>query len=131
MSWDPVYRLVQTNSARPRNNLRRARQRAAHLRGGARVVGYAMAATPRGRGIPWHRVVGAGGKAPHSRALRQPAAQAARNAKACEIEGARIDYEAIRLVAAIARKKRAHKSRKTPRADKLARRFAPARATVV
>jgi len=32
------------------------------LRGGARTAGRAMAATPSGRGIPWHRVVGDGGK---------------------------------------------------------------------
>ena len=32
------------------------------LRGGARAAGYAMAACPSGRGIPWHRVVGAGGR---------------------------------------------------------------------
>lgn len=32
------------------------------VRGGARTVGYAMAGTPQGQGIPWHRVVGAGGR---------------------------------------------------------------------
>lgn len=32
------------------------------LPGGARAVGYAMAACPNGKGIPWHRVVGAGGR---------------------------------------------------------------------
>jgi methylated-DNA-protein-cysteine methyltransferase related protein len=32
------------------------------VRGGARVVGYAMAGCPSGQGIPWHRVVGAGGR---------------------------------------------------------------------
>jgi methylated-DNA-protein-cysteine methyltransferase-like protein len=32
------------------------------LRGGARAAGHAMAACPSGRGIPWHRVVGAGGR---------------------------------------------------------------------
>jgi methylated-DNA-protein-cysteine methyltransferase-like protein len=36
--------------------------RAIKLRGGARAAGYAMAACPKGRGIPWHRVVGAGGR---------------------------------------------------------------------
>lgn len=30
--------------------------------GGARTVGYAMAGCPSGQGIPWHRVVGAGGR---------------------------------------------------------------------
>jgi len=32
------------------------------LRGGARTAGRAMAATPSGKGIPWHRVVGDHGK---------------------------------------------------------------------
>jgi methylated-DNA-protein-cysteine methyltransferase-like protein len=32
------------------------------LAGGARTAGRAMAACPSGRGIPWHRVVGAGGQ---------------------------------------------------------------------
>ncbi len=33
-----------------------------HVRGGARTVGFAMAGCPSGQGIPWHRVVGAGGR---------------------------------------------------------------------
>ncbi len=33
-----------------------------HVRGGARTVGYAMVGCPSGQGIPWHRVVGAGGR---------------------------------------------------------------------
>ena len=36
--------------------------RAVKLRGGARAAGRAMAACPKGRGIPWHRVVGAQGR---------------------------------------------------------------------
>jgi methylated-DNA-protein-cysteine methyltransferase-like protein len=32
------------------------------LRGGAREAGHAMGASPKGRAIPWHRVVGAGGR---------------------------------------------------------------------
>jgi methylated-DNA-protein-cysteine methyltransferase-like protein len=36
--------------------------RALRLRGGARTAGRAMAACPSGHGIPWHRVVGAGGR---------------------------------------------------------------------
>jgi methylated-DNA-protein-cysteine methyltransferase-like protein len=61
MSWDAVYRLVQ--------RIPRARvltygdvARALRLPGGARTAGRAMAASPSGKGIPWHRVVGAGGK---------------------------------------------------------------------
>jgi len=36
--------------------------RALRLPGGARTAGRAMAACPAGRGIPWHRVVGSGGR---------------------------------------------------------------------
>ena len=59
-SWDVIYKFVRQI---PRGSVityggvaKRIR-----LRGGARVVGYAMAATPNGSGIPWHRVIGAGG----------------------------------------------------------------------
>jgi methylated-DNA-protein-cysteine methyltransferase-like protein len=60
-SWDPVYRLVKQV---PRGRVITYGEVASRLRfrGGARAVGYAMAACPRGRGIPWHRVVGAGGR---------------------------------------------------------------------
>ncbi len=68
-SWDHIYRFVKLV---PRGNVvtygdvaRRLR-----LRGGARVAGYAMAACPNGKGIPWHRVVGAGGRI----RLREPLA---------------------------------------------------------
>ena len=60
MSWEPVYRLVQ-QIPRGRVTTYGALARALTLRGGARTAGRAMAATPSGRGIPWHRVVGAGG----------------------------------------------------------------------
>jgi methylated-DNA-protein-cysteine methyltransferase-like protein len=36
--------------------------KALHLRGGARAAGHALAARATGKGIPWHRVVGAGGR---------------------------------------------------------------------
>jgi len=36
--------------------------KALRLSGGARTAGRAMAACPSGAGVPWHRVVGAGGK---------------------------------------------------------------------
>jgi methylated-DNA-protein-cysteine methyltransferase related protein len=61
MSWDPVYRLVK-KIPRGRVTTYGELARALRLRGGARAVGYAMAACPSGRGIPWHRVVGAGGR---------------------------------------------------------------------
>ena len=61
MSWAPVYRLVKQI---PRGRVLTYGQlaRVLRLRGGARTAGRAMAACPAGRGIPWHRVVGAGGR---------------------------------------------------------------------
>jgi len=61
MSWDPVYRLVKKI---PRGRITTYGEvaKALRLRGGARAAGHAMAACPNGRGIPWHRVVGAGGR---------------------------------------------------------------------
>ena len=61
MTWERVYRLVKTI---PRGRVTTYGDLAKKLRlpGGARVVGYAMASCPSGSGIPWHRVVGAGGK---------------------------------------------------------------------
>lgn len=61
MSWQPVYSLVKQI---PRGRVATYGQlaRSLKLRGGARTTGRAMAACPNGRGIPWHRVVGAGGR---------------------------------------------------------------------
>jgi methylated-DNA-protein-cysteine methyltransferase-like protein len=61
MSWDRIYRLVKKI---PRGRVTTYGELAKKLRvpGGARVVGYAMASCPSGHGIPWHRVVGAGGR---------------------------------------------------------------------
>ena len=61
MSWDPVYRLVK-QIPRGRVTTYGALAKALHLRGGARTAGRAMAATPSGKAIPWHRVVGDRGK---------------------------------------------------------------------
>lgn len=60
-SWDPVYQLVKKI---PRGQVLSygALAQALKLRGGARSAGRAMAATPSGKGIPWHRVVGERGK---------------------------------------------------------------------
>ena len=57
MSWDPVYRLVQRI---PRGKVLTygGLAKALRLPGGARTAGRAMAATPFGKGIPWHRVIG-------------------------------------------------------------------------
>ncbi|PYT80297.1 MAG: hypothetical protein DMG40_12965 [Acidobacteria bacterium] len=61
MSWDPVYRLVQRI---PRGKVLTygGLAKALRLPGGARTAGRAMAATPSGKGIPWHRVIGDRGK---------------------------------------------------------------------
>ena len=57
MSWDPVYRLVQRI---PRGKVLTygGLAKALGLPGGARTAERAMAATPSGKGIPWHRVIG-------------------------------------------------------------------------
>jgi methylated-DNA-protein-cysteine methyltransferase related protein len=61
MDWNSVYRLVKTI---PRGCVMTygGVARTLKLRGGARTAGRAMAACPSGEGIPWHRVVGAGGR---------------------------------------------------------------------
>ena len=61
MNWNSVYKLVK-KIPRGRVTTYGAIARALKLRGGARTAGRAMAACPSGRGIPWHRVVGAGGR---------------------------------------------------------------------
>jgi methylated-DNA-protein-cysteine methyltransferase related protein len=73
-TWDPVYKLVR-QIPRGRVTTYGALAKALKLRGGARTAGHAMAASPSGKGIPWHRVVGAGGKLlirePHSSLQRK------------------------------------------------------------
>jgi methylated-DNA-protein-cysteine methyltransferase related protein len=61
MKWNSVYKLVK-KIPRGRVTTYGAIARALKLPGGARTAGRAMAACPNGRGIPWHRVVGAGGR---------------------------------------------------------------------
>jgi methylated-DNA-protein-cysteine methyltransferase-like protein len=80
MSWDPVYRLVQ-QIPRGRILTYGVLAKALALRGGARSAGRAMAATPSGRGIPWHRVVGERGRI----LIREPHASLQR--KLLESEG--------------------------------------------
>jgi methylated-DNA-protein-cysteine methyltransferase-like protein len=60
-SWEPVYKLVQ-QIPRGRVLTYGAVAKTLRLPGGARTAGRAMAATPSGRGIPWHRVVGERGR---------------------------------------------------------------------
>ena len=118
MSWDPVYKLVQ-QIPRGRVTTYGTLARVLHLRGGARTAGRALAATPTGRGIPWHRVVGERGK------ILIPEPHASLQRKLLESEGVkivemRVDYtghgwEPKRLAksSAKSRKKPAAKSRKS------------------
>ena len=80
MAWTNVYRLVKIV---PRGRVITYGQlaRLLRLRGGARSAGRAMAACPAGRGIPWHRVVGAGGRI----LIREP--QASLQRKLLQSEG--------------------------------------------
>jgi methylated-DNA-protein-cysteine methyltransferase related protein len=80
MSWDHVYRHVQ-RIPRGRVLTYGALAKALHLPGGARTAGRAMAATPSGKGIPWHRVIGERGKI----LIREPYASLQR--KLLESEG--------------------------------------------
>ncbi|MDE3109254.1 MAG: MGMT family protein [Acidobacteriota bacterium] len=88
MSWEPVYRLVKKI---PRGRVATYGDLARKLRlpGGARAVGYAMAACPSGRGIPWHRVVGAGGR------LRIPEPHGSLQRRLLETEGVRVEFGRI------------------------------------
>jgi methylated-DNA-protein-cysteine methyltransferase-like protein len=61
VSFDPVYKLVK-QIPRGRVLTYGAIAKALRVPGGARTVGRAMGATPKGKGIPWHRVLGANGK---------------------------------------------------------------------
>jgi methylated-DNA-protein-cysteine methyltransferase-like protein len=83
MSWEPIYRLVKKV---PRGRLITygAIARILKVRGGARAVGFAMAASPAGRGIPWHRVVGAGGR------LLIPEPHASLQRRLLETEGVKV-----------------------------------------
>ncbi len=80
MNWEPVYELVKRI---PRGRVVTYGQLAKALRlpGGARTAGRAMAACPSGQGVPWHRVVGAGG----ALLIREPYASLQR--KLLESEG--------------------------------------------
>jgi methylated-DNA-protein-cysteine methyltransferase related protein len=83
MSWDIVYRLVK-QIPRGRVLSYGALAKALRLSGGARSAGRAMAATPSGKGIPWHRVVGERGKI----LIREPYASLQK--KLLESEGVKV-----------------------------------------
>src|ERR1700741_5034538 len=61
MNWKFLYQLVK-KIPRGRVTPYGGIAGASKLPGGARSAGRAMAACPSGQGIPWHRVVGAGGR---------------------------------------------------------------------
>src|SRR5947199_10484126 len=90
MSWEPVYRLVK-RIPRGRVLSYGAVAKAVRLRGGARTAGHAMAACPAGRGIPWHRVLGAGGKL----LIREPYASLQR--KLLESEGVEMTERRVNM----------------------------------
>jgi methylated-DNA-protein-cysteine methyltransferase-like protein len=88
MNWKPVYALVKKI---PRGRVVTYGQlaKALRLRGGARTAGHAMAACPSGQGVPWHRVVGAGGRL----LIREPYASLQR--KLLESEGLQLAEKRI------------------------------------
>ncbi|MGH9684828.1 MAG: MGMT family protein [Candidatus Acidiferrales bacterium] len=90
MSWDPVYRFVK-KIPRGRVMTYGGVAKALRLRGGARAVGYAMAAAPNGRGIPWHRVLGAGGH------IRVPDSHASLQRRLLETEAVAFDGGVVDL----------------------------------
>jgi methylated-DNA-protein-cysteine methyltransferase related protein len=90
MSWDPVYKLVK-QIPRGRVLTYGAVARALRLPGGARTAGRAMAGCPTGKGIPWHRVLGAGGKL----LIREPYASLQR--KLLESEGVQMTERRVNM----------------------------------
>jgi len=80
MSWSSVFHFVK-QIPRGRILTYGALAKALRLPGGARSAGRAMAATPSGQGIPWHRVIGERGKI----LIREPYASLQR--KLLESEG--------------------------------------------
>jgi methylated-DNA-protein-cysteine methyltransferase-like protein len=90
VSWEPVYRVVKKI---PRGHVTTYGEIAKSIRqaGGARAVGYAMASCPGGRGIPWHRVVSAGGH------LRMPEPHVSLQRRLLAAEGIPLDRRSIDL----------------------------------
>lgn len=90
VSWDPVYKLVK-QIPRGRVLTYGAVAKALRLPGGARTAGRAMAACPSGKAIPWHRVLGAGGKL----LIREPYASLQR--KLLESEGVQMTERRVNM----------------------------------
>jgi methylated-DNA-protein-cysteine methyltransferase related protein len=111
MSWTPVYTFVK-RIPRGRVITYGGLAKALRLRGGARAAGHAMAAIPSGKGIPWHRVVGYGGKL----LIREPYASLQR--KLLESEGvilreSRVDMKKHAWTPAKSRRKTARRTKST------------------
>src|SRR3981081_2778808 len=92
MTWDPVFRFVK-QIPRGRVLTYGALAKALRLPGGARSAGRAMAASPSGKGIPWHRVVGERGKI----LIREPYASLQK--KLLESEGVKVIESRVDLKA--------------------------------
>jgi methylated-DNA-protein-cysteine methyltransferase-like protein len=114
MSWDAVYRLVK-QIPRGRVLSYGALARALRLPGGARTAGRAMAATPSGKGIPWHRVVGERGKI----LIREPYASLQK--KLLESEGVKIVESRVDLRTHLWIPGKGPKGKKAPRASRARR----------
>jgi methylated-DNA-protein-cysteine methyltransferase-like protein len=89
-SWDPVYKLVK-QIPRGRVLSYGVVARILRLTGGARSAGRAMAATPAGKGVPWHRVLAASGKI----VIREPYSSLQR--KLLESEGVEIIESRVKM----------------------------------
>ena len=108
MSWAPVYDFVK-HIPRGRVITYGGLAKALRLRGGARSAGRAMAASPSGKGIPWHRVVGFAGKL----LIREPYASLQR--KLLESEGVQMTESRVNMKLHCwtpAKKTASHKKRK-------------------
>jgi methylated-DNA-protein-cysteine methyltransferase related protein len=70
--------------------------RAAALPGRARQVGYALRVAPRELNLPWHRVMGAGGRIVFPRSSRQHLEQARRlRAEGVQVRAGRVPPHAL------------------------------------
>ena len=88
--WDPVYQLVK-QIPRGRVLSYGAVAKILRLPGGARSAGRAMAATPSGKGVPWHRVLAASGKI----LIREPYSSLQR--KLLESEGVEVIESRVKM----------------------------------
>src|SRR6266404_1268197 len=117
MSWDIVYRLVN-QIPRGRVLSYGALAKLLRLPGGARSAGRAMAATPSGKGIPWHRVVGERGKI----LIREPYASLQK--KLLESERVKVIESRVDLNSHLWKPPKTSMAKKAPAKNKRSRRSA-------